>query len=325
MNQTHMSHRSGLATLLLFLKDERQTLRWTRAALLIVLSAWAAPAQVVGHSRQTPPAPAERPPRVALVLGGGGARGLAHVGVLQVLEGAKIPVDLIVGTSAGSIVGALYADQPDAKALRDLLNNVRRKDFVDFSLLHILNGPITGNALEKFLQTNMRSRDFSDLRIRFVAVATDLGKGEVFPIDSGLIAPAVHASAALPPYFHSVSIEGRTLVDGGVTAPLPVSVALKYHPQVVIAVNVAGPLSPTMPKNSLCEVARSFSITLNVLAQISGGEAHVVIIPDVGTASTFNISDKEDLFDAGVKAGNEALPRIKKVLAKKGIIPLASP
>ncbi len=307
-------------------KHERLTLRWAPAVLLIVLAAWAAHAQQgVSYSRQTPPSPPGGPPRVALALGGGGARGLAHVGVLQALEQAKIHVDLIVGTSAGSIVGALYADRPDATALRELLTNARRKDFVDFSLLHILNGPVTGHALEKFLRTNMRARDFDDLKIPFVAVATDLGKGEVFPIDTGPVATAVHASAALPLYFHSVSLGGRTLVDGGVTAPLPVSVALKYRPQVVIAVNVAGTLPPTIPKNSLGEVARSFSILLGVLGQIDGRGADVVITPDVGAVGTFNASDKENLFDAGARAVTEALPRIKKVLAEKGINPPASP
>jgi NTE family protein len=170
----------------------------------------------------------------------------------------------------------------------------------------------------------MRARDFSSLKIPFVAVATDLEKGEVYPIKSGPIAVAVHASAALPPYFHSVSLDGRTLVDGGVTAPLPVSVALTYRPQVVIAVNVSGSLSPKMPKNSISEVARSYSITLNVLEEINGREANVVIIPDVGSNGTFNISNKQGLFDAGSKAATKTLPQIRKVLAEKNIIVPAS-
>jgi NTE family protein len=259
-------------------------------------------------------------PRVVLVLGSGGARGLAHVGVLQVLEQSKIPIDLIVGTSAGSIAGALYADNPNAAALRDLMSNATRKDFVNFSLLHILNGPITGKALEQFLQTNMKANDFASLKIPFVAVATDLEKGEAYPITNGPIAPAVHASAALPPYFHSVSLDGRTLVDGGVTAPLAVEVARAYRPQVIIAVNVSGSLPPKMPGNSLSEVARSYSITLDVLEEFNERDANVVITPDVGTNGTFDVSDKEGLFEAGSKAAISALPQIKKVLAEKGIV-----
>ncbi len=109
--------------------------QWALTVSLIVFTGLAARAQVSPHARSFTP---ERQPRVAVVLGGGGARGLAHVGVLQALESINVPIDLIVGTSAGSIVGALYADRPDATALRNLLVDARRKDFVDFSLLHIL-------------------------------------------------------------------------------------------------------------------------------------------------------------------------------------------
>lgn len=307
------------------MKNRRKTWSSVFTALIICLM-FGAPARA-----QEIAAPATQSmtsahqPRVAVVLGGGGARGLAHVGVLRVLQQAKVPIDLIVGTSAGSIVGALYADRPEATALQNLLTDAKRKDFIDFSLLHILDGPVEGNALVSFLQTNMRADDFGGLKIRFVAVATDLVKGEVFPIDSGAVAPAVHASAALPPYFHSVSLDGHTLVDGGVTAPLAVNVALKYRPQVVIAVNVSGRLSSKMPRNSIGEVARSYSITLDVLEQITAQKADIVIVPDVGTAGTFDASDKKGLFDAGAAAATKSLPKIKELLAVKGIVSPASP
>jgi NTE family protein len=275
------------------------------------------PAQRRAVKDVDPSSTAHSQPRVALVLGGGGARGFAHVGVLQVLEQAKIPVDLIVGTSAGSIVGALYADNPNAAALRDLITNVQKRNFVDISVLHILNGPITGNALTNFLQSNMTARDFKDLKIRFVAVATDLEKGEVFPIVSGPVAPAVHASAALPPYFRSVSLNGRTLVDGGVTAPVPVAIALKYQPKVTIAVRLAADLSPKLPKDSLGEIARSYSISLEKLGEVYANEADVAIHPDLGTAGIFDFSNKEALFQAGVTAATKALPRIRELVEKR--------
>jgi len=258
-------------------------------------------------------------PKVILVLGGGGARGLAHIGVIQVLEQANIPIDMIVGTSAGSIAGALYADNPNAADLRTIFTNAKRKDFIDFSLLHIFNGPITGKALEQFLRTNMHASDFRELKIPFVAVSTDLEKGVSYPIDAGPIAPAVHASVAMPLYFHSVQLDGRTLVDGGVTAPLAVSIARKYRPDVVIAVSVSGSLPPKMPSNSLGEVARSYSITLDTLEGISKSSADVVVTPDIGTSGTFKVSDKQFLFDAGAKAAIQALPQIKKIMADKGI------
>lgn len=276
-------------------------------------------AQTTAAPSPSPAAVRQRQPRVILALGSGGARGLAHVGVLQVLEQANIPIDMIIGTSAGSIAGALYADNPNAAALREIFTDATRKNFVNFSLLHIFNGPITGTALEQFLQTNMKASDFSGLKIPFVAVASDLEKGVAYPIGSGPVAPAVHASAAMPLYFHSVQLNGRTLVDGGVTAPLPVAIARTYGPQVVIAVNVSGSLSSKMPGNSLGEVARSYSITLDVLEDFNAREADVVITPDIGAAGTFDIADKQFLFDAGAKSATAALPQIKKILAEKGI------
>jgi len=288
-------------------------------AVLIGCLAFAAAQAQTSAVQPIKPALQARSPRVVLVLGSGGARGLAHVGVLRVLEQAHIPIDMIVGTSAGSIVGALYADNPNAAAMQELFTDAKRKDFVDFSLLHIFNGPITGDALERFLRTNMRASDFGDLKIPFVAVATDLEKGAAYPIESGEVAPAVHASVAMPLYFHSVELNGRTLVDGGVTAPLPVDVALAYHPTVIIAVSVAGSLPSKMPGNSLSEVRRSYSITLDALENFNAREADVLIKPDIGTSGTFNLSDKQFLFDAGAKAATEALPQIKKILAQKGI------
>lgn len=287
--------------------------------LLTCLIICGARAQETTTPARTNRAASQTQPRVVVVLGSGGARGLAHVGVLQALEEAQVPIDLIVGTSAGSIVGALYADRADAAALRDIFANVKRKDFVDFSWLHILNGPITGNKLTSFLETNLQARDFSELKIPFVAVATDYGAGEVFPINSGPVAQAVHASAALPPYFRAVQRDGRRLVDGGVTAPLPVNVALKYNPEVVIAVNVSGALPTKLPTNDVSEVVRAYSITLEVLCNLNAQNAQIVISPNVGGAKTFNVSDPTVLFNAGAQAAKQALPRIKQLLAEKKI------
>lgn len=293
--------------------------RWA-LGLLLLLGLMCGPARAQETtSANTDGAVLPSPPRVVLVLGSGGARGLAHVGVLQALEEARVPLDLIVGTSAGSIVGSIYADHADAAALRAIFANVTPQDFIDFSFRHIFNGPIKGDKLADFLETNLQARDFRDLKIPFVAVATDFGAGEVLPLTSGPLVEAVHASAALPPYLRPVQLDGRTLVDGGVTAPLPVNVALKYKPDIVIAVDVSGALPAKILTNDVSTVARAYSITLDVLCQLNGQNADVVINPDVDGATTFKFTDPTVLFDAGAKAANEALPKIKRLLAAKGI------
>jgi NTE family protein len=252
-----------------------------------------------------------------LVLGGGGARAFAHVGVLKVLEEEQIPIDLIVGTSAGSIVGALYADNPNARAIKELMTNIKDKDFVDISLIHILDGPITGNALEDYLLKHMEARDFKDLKINFIAVTTDLRTGRVIPISSGPIAPAVHASCALPPYFHPVSLYGYTLVDGGVSDPVPAKVAREYKPNVVIAVDIAEELSPVMPHNDIGLSMRALEITGRELGKLRAQDADLVIYPKVGHAGVFDIKNKEELFNAGAEAARKALPQIRALLGSK--------
>ncbi len=146
------------------------------------------------------------PARVALVLGGGGARGFAHVGVIHVLEQEKIPVDLVVGTSAGSLIGALYADLADAFELEAMAWQIEKDDLFDFSLLGIGRGPYAGEAIERFVLEHIKARTFEELRLPLVAVATDLLTGEQVLLDHGPLAPSIHASSAIPGVFRPVRI-----------------------------------------------------------------------------------------------------------------------
>jgi NTE family protein len=267
---------------------------------------------------QQPPPVRQLHPRVALVLGGGGARGMAHVGVLRVLQQEHIPIDLIVGTSAGSIVGALYADSTSSyRTEQALMEASLFGDILDLSLS--LQGPASGNALQNFILRHSRARYFNQLRIPFIAVATDLNTGRTVPISSGPVAPAVNASAALPPIFRPVPLYGHLLVDGGVTDLIPVNVAKKYNPKITIAVSVIPDLGPYVPGTIVSVYDRAYDISDRRTAQFEMKGADVQLHPYVGQTGVFQSSNKLALVRAGEAAARRALPQICALLRENNI------
>ncbi|MGB6976351.1 MAG: patatin-like phospholipase family protein [Gammaproteobacteria bacterium] len=267
----------------------------------------------------TPTKIPDHTPRVALVLGGGGARGYAHIGVLKVLQHAGIPIDLVVGSSIGSLVGALYADSANAYQVQKILLATQEQDLIDVHLLHVLSGAVSGARLQHFVTQHIKASDFKALKVHFVAVATDLRTGAIIRLPSGPIAPAINASCALPPAFHPVNLYGHILVDGGIADPVPVNVARLYNPHVVIAVNIAEQLSPEMPKSILGVSERSTLINLMRYARLSSQNADFVIQPQVGNIGAFDNSHKIALIAAGEVAARRALPQICQILAAKNI------
>lgn len=259
---------------------------------------------------------------VALVLGGGGSKGFAHAGVLAALEDAHIPIHLIVGTSAGSIVGALYADNPNSKALQDTLIKTSPNEILgDFSITRYNKGFIAGNKLQHFLSTHTKAKNFRDLHIPFVAVTTDFQSGKAFPISSGPIAPAVNASAAVPGIFEPVHLYNHILVDGGLINNVPVVIAEHYHPKIIIAVDISEPLSKSFKSGLIRNLHRSYDITLQKLTQEQLADSHAVLIaPDTKNTPLYKGVDKKKLFNNGYKATQKKLPLIKKRLKEQGIL-----
>lgn len=262
--------------------------------------------------------------QVAVVLGGGGARAIADLGVFEVLEEHGIKVDLIVGTSGGSIIGALYADNPNAQSLKAIAEKLKLNDFVDFSLLGAIHGThnlsssyVNGKNGEKFLENNMHAREFKDLKIPFIAVATDIVTGETVALNNGPIAPAVRASYSIPGLFAPVEIYGRTLVDGGVSAPLAVAVARRYNPKIIIAVDLSLPVDESGVHNIMDVVAKSLSINYNTLNDMMGKEANVLIKPKMRNIGIFDAHRKDELYAAGRKATEDKISEIKTQLSKK--------
>jgi len=261
----------------------------------------------------------QRPPQVALVLGSGGAKGYAHLGVLQVLQQAGIPIDLVVGSSAGSVVAAFFADNGSASEAHTNMLRAGFWDFADMGNTPSLQGPIVGYRFEKYLLKHMRSRWFKELKVPLVVTTTDLLTGNTFAISSGPIAPAIAASAAVPGAVRPIHLYGRTLVDGGMADPVPVNLARSFKAKVVIAVDVSEELPPSLPATAYGIYSRAFTISWLQLAKFSYQNANVVIRPRVGETGTFAIDKKLEMVQQGVRAAQLALPEILRQLAKHHI------
>lgn len=252
-----------------------------------------------------------KPPRVGLVLGGGAARGFAHVGVIRVLEREKIPIDLIVGTSVGSLVGAIYADKRNSFELEWIAFGLEERHLFDFTVFSIKQGPVKGNLLEEFVSQSVSARNIQDLKIPFAAVATDISQGTAVVLSSGPVAKAVRASCSIPGIFHPVPYNGRLLVDGGVVANVAVNVARNLGADVVIAVDVSAPRKAESIDNVFDVILQATNIMEHEITQFRLKDADIVIQPPVGTVGLRDFSKKKELMLAGIRAAEESLPRIR--------------
>lgn len=290
--------------------------RFLGAALLLIWGLAAA-----GCMKRRPaalPEAAGQRPKIGLALGGGGARGFAEVGVLRVLEQEKIPIDLVVGTSVGSLIGALYADSGRVLDLEFEAIAVQEEDLFDRSLRSLWSGGLVkGERLEAFLQARLKHKTIESLPIPFAAVATDLSSGRTVVLDRGEVPRAVHASAAIPGLFVPVEWNGRTLVDGGVTDPVPAAIARQRGADVVIAVSIPPGISGESPRNPIQIALRAVTLMSAEIGTCRGREADVLITPEVGNIAYDDFSQKKRLLEAGSAAARAALPQIREAMAKK--------
>ncbi|MFH1160940.1 MAG: patatin-like phospholipase family protein [bacterium] len=294
-------------------------------ALILVLGFVAACSKkfmtVSEPSTQPPPRAMEKPPRVALVLSGGAFHGAAHVGVIKVLEEENIPIDLIIGTSAGSLVGALYADFPHVDSLIPLVNSTKTRDVFDFSLFRSSEGFVSGKRLQAYLTKHLHHKNIEETEIPFVAMTTDLNHARSVALAAGPIAPSVNASCAIPFVFEPVKMYGTVYVDGGVLDNIAVDEAKKYHPEMIIAVDVMADFD-TMPeyKNKTEILQRCYVIASHVLKEEDISFADVLISPDLRGMPLLSSKDNEQMLEAGITAAKKAIPEIRKLLIDKGII-----
>ncbi len=240
---------------------------------------------------------------MTLVLGGGGARGFAHIGVLKALEQEKIPITQIIGVSSGSLFGGLYASQPNVQWLEKLAMSATKKDAIDFDFKYFWQGPFSGKALVNFIQKNLKQTQFSQLIIPFQCTAVDIATGEEIILNTGDVATSIQASCALPPFFRPIQYKDRTLVDGGIVNPLPCYLSSAEN-NITVGIDVSSNLSalPKPKNNALTTFWRSYAIAINSLSKLGGKNADLLITPDVGTTSVFDDSQKSQTIQAGYDA-----------------------
>jgi NTE family protein len=274
-----------------------------------------APPPVARPSKAPEPPPV---PHVALVLGGGAARGFAHIGVIRILEQEKIHIDQVVGTSVGSLIGALYAQKRDVFELEWTAFALTKDDLIDTGVLNAVVGMglAKGERLEKFVDSKVQVKTIEALEVPFAAVATDLNWGTKVVIDHGSISRAVHASSAIPGLFEPVAHLGKILVDGGVVDNIPISVARERGADLVIAVDISEQVGNANITNLIDVLLQSANIMFAQNVEHSKRGADVLITPDVGGVAMLDFSQKKRCMQAGMEAARAALPRIRAAIAE---------
>jgi NTE family protein len=255
--------------------------------------------------------------KLALVLGGGGAKGLAHLGVLEEFEKANIPIDIIIGCSAGSLVGALYCDCPDSSYVRSVLEPMKVKSFININIFRAWYGLCQGESMAYTLNRCLEAKTFDQLKIPLLTVSTDLYSGELITIGGGPIVPAVQASCAIPIVFNPIELHGRVLVDGGVIDPVPVRIADLVDPEIIVAVDLRCLMDKCFPKGLLEIAKRTAKITLLWQSETCLQGADVIIRPHLDCYGTFDDSCHQLIYEAGKKAAQEMIPQILELLEKK--------
>ena len=235
---------------------------------------------------------------IAVVLGAGGARGFAHIGVLEELVKAGIEPDIIVGCSAGSIVGSMYADDPNPLRLKDKLLYRKRGEFIQLSLINSI-GLVNEYTFKDFLEKQLSTDDFKKLKKHFVAVTTNLSTGELTPIDSGSLTDAIIASSSVPGILKPKKIQGQYFVDGAIADPLPVRVARSLRAKFIIAVDISPQSSKTMPSNLFGVMARSLEISYQKSSQSHHHLADAVIDVKLEPFSMFSDNKNIETYKKG--------------------------
>jgi NTE family protein len=258
--------------------------------------------------------PPPKPAKIAIVLGAGASKGFAHIGVLKVLESNKIPIHMIVGTSAGSFVGSLYAYGYNAFQLQKMSFSIERGDIVDLTIPD--NGFIKGEKLEEYINEKLKNTPIEKLRIPFYAVTTDIQNGQEVVFGKGNTGTAVRASCSIPGIFKPVKISDRVYIDGGVVSPVAVDAARKLGADFVIAVDISSDVESTPPESTIETILQSISIMYSKLSSIQISKADIVIRPKVGYIGSSDFSKRHEAVLEGEKAAIEALPAINALVSK---------
>ena len=269
-------------------------------------------------------------PKIGLALGTGAARGLAHIGVLKALKEAEIPIDMVAGSSMGAMVGACFANDGDISAAEKMALQTGWRQvarILDLKLSFLGKGLIRGQKIEALLRSLIGNAEFKDLKIPFAAVATDVNTGKEVVIRKGSVIQAVRASISIPGIFIPATFEGKCLVDGGLTNPVPADVLRDMGAKLVIAVNVL--VSPGKSKKAANEgegggtgempnifktLFQSLYIMEYEIIRQRLPKADIIITPDISHIAAFEFHRGDEAIQAGYKAAMDALPKIHKLI-----------
>ena len=269
---------------------------------------------LLGEKPTSTPAPAPTPVKIGLALGGGAARGFAHVGVIKALEAQGIVPDIIVGTSAGAVVGALYANSLNGFELQKAALEMDKGNVFDWNVS--LRGPLKGEPLRTYVNDAVLNRPLDKLKRPFAVVATDLGSGEMALFRTGDTGWAVQASTAVPGVFQPVTISGREYVDGGLTSPVPVRAARRLGADFVIAVDISAKPRDGRSGNTFDMMLQTFAIMGQSISRNELAEADVVVRPATAELSATSMDDRHRAVLEGEKAAAAAMAEIKDKLRR---------
>jgi NTE family protein len=302
-----------------------------RRLTLIALATFAA-AAVVGCKTnppvetpvvQTPVVPEPPLPpkkiKIGLALGGGAARGFAHIGVIKALEAQGIYPDIVVGTSAGSVVGAMYAAGNTGFQLQKMALDMDEAAISDWAvpLFGKSTGVLKGEALQAYVNKSVHNLPMEKLKIPFGAVATDLKNGQPILFQRGNTGMAVRASSSVPGVFQPVTISGHSYVDGGLVAPVPVRFARDMGADFVIAVNISTQADVQATVSSLDVIMQTFSIMGQRINQYELKDADIVIAPSLGKMAGNDFAGRNQAILAGEQAAAQVMTQIKQKLEAK--------
>ena len=263
----------------------------------------------------TTPPPPKKIPKLGLALGGGAARGFAHIGVLQVLEEEGIKPALVVGTSAGSVVASFYASGKTGQQLQWLADTMDETQFTDWANPFSGRGILRGEALGKYINSQLNGMKIEDMKLPLGIVATDLRTGDGILFRRGDVATAVRASSAVPSVFEPVQIAGKDYVDGGLVSPVPVRYARQMGADLVLAVDISSRPEDAKTTDMLKVLLQTFSIMGKSISQLELTQADVVVRPALPDIGSTEFSARKKSIEAGRAAMKQAMPQLRALLA----------
>ena len=293
----------------------------THSLLLLLVIALLSGCGLLGEKPTPPPAPVPVPIKIGLALGGGAARGFAHIGVIKALEAQGIVPDIVVGTSAGAVVGALYASGLSGFELQKIALDMDESQFGDWSLPN--RGVFKGEALQNFVNRAVANRTLEKLPRSFAVVATDLKNGESVLFRSGNTGMAVRASSAVPGVFQPVGINGREYVDGGLVSPIPVRATRSLGANFVIAVDISVKPRDARTASTAEVMLQTFAIMGQSIGRYETAEADIVVRPVTSDLPATDFAGRHRAVLEGEKAAALAMTDIKDRLARLRSKPIA--